>query len=226
MEYIIVRDQQEIILGPITWRPRFIQREFEYLEINCQLPLNDPNGYLDLLDKSTNERIGVEIFPVIIQTPPHDPRIHGLGGPYYTYDNNTAYGEYTVHEKSISEIQGKLKEIATTLRYEREISGTTIELKGLTIPLDTSRESRSRYLELLNSIGSRTIDFKIPGSFISVNFIDLKAIVDKIFSHVQTQFTWESSIHSAIDTAQTVDELKNILAESLRQVPNATDLAS
>lgn len=219
MEYLIVKDRQQVLLGPISWRPRFINREFEEQEINCQIPYTDPNGYLDLLDQTTNQRI--EIFPVVSQIPPHDPILYSLGGPYYTYQDDTAYSEYTVHEKSVNEIQNKLKEITTTLRYEREIAGTTIDIKGITIPLDTSRESRSRYLELLNSIGNRTIDFKIPNGFISINFIDLKAIVDKIFSHVQTQFTWELGLHTEIDSASTFDELKIILADKLTSMPLA-----
>lgn len=212
MEYIMVQNRQTILLGPMPWRARFMQSELDDLGIDYQVPLADPESYIDVIENS-GTITGIEIFPVEVVVPEHDLRLHNLGGPYYSYYNNLAYGEYTLLEKSIDQIRGNLKNIIAAQRYQKEVAGTTIDIQGMTVPLNTSREGRLQYDNLLNSIGDKTISFKTSNGFVTLDAAAVKAIIDTIFLYIQDQFAWEQSMHNIIDAAQTFDELKQLLQE-------------
>jgi hypothetical protein len=62
MNYLLVQNKQMVILGPITWRQRFIQTEINdliddgELTIDYTVPATE-QGYINIGD-------GFEIFPV------------------------------------------------------------------------------------------------------------------------------------------------------------------
>lgn len=217
MQYLVVENKNYVLLGPTNWRPRFIQSEFDDLDIAFTVPPTEA-GYIKVIDNAGNDT-GIEIFPVTLIFPEHEPKLQQLAGPYYTYENNEALGTFTVQERDIYEIRGILKAETSAQRYAREISGTTVQIQGYELKLDTSREGRIRYTDLLNNIGDSTINYKVDNSFITMNKADLQLLVSTVFNYVQDQFAWESNIYSIIDLASSLIELQNVLSTHLNVVP-------
>ena len=205
----MVQNREFILLGPMEWRPRFIQSEFNDLEISYTVPQSE-QGYINI-DQSIGGESNtcIEIFPLNgIDTPSHDPMYQNLSGPFYTYNDVTATGIYNVLNSSIDIVKGNLKNLTTSIRYNKEHAGTTIIINGTSVSLATDRDSRTQFLVLASSIApGETINYKFPEGFLNVSSGDMTAAVNAINSYVQNTFNWEVNTHSQIDTASTLDEL-------------------
>lgn len=204
MKYVIVENKQTILLGPMDWRVRMFQSELDDLEIDFQLSPSEPTQYQKITDE-------VEIYPVVaINVPNFDPIYEHLAGPFWSFDNNEAVGTYTVHTTDLLLIQNNLKNILASERYRRQNLGTTVDIGGQTISVGTDIDSLNKYVSLLNTVGSETINYKSNVGFISLGQSDLQSIVDTINSYIQTQFNWELETSQMIDNSGSVEELKAI----------------
>lgn len=204
MQYVLVRDRQFILLGPIEWRARFIQSELNDLGIDYTVPQTEPASYLKINDN-------IEIFTATVKIPNHDPIYEELEGPYWNFDNNFADGWYYPRNKNLEHAKGALKNIAAAERYKKEIAGTKLTINGTEISVDTSREGRALYNQQLASMSTSTsIDWKFPEAWLTLSKTNMNAIVTGINTFIQDQFTWEKSISDAIDTATSREELTAI----------------
>ena len=215
MNYIIVKDQQTVLLGPMPWRQRMFQREINDLleagDITEQYnipPVPPESKYLALGE-------GLEIFPVVqSNVPAHDGIYEQLAGPYYSYANNEATETYNAVSVPLDQIKGTLKNIVTNNRYKKEVDGFKITVQISEVTVDTSREGRQIFLDTyLAMADAETINWKFPEVWINVTKTDMEQIVFAGKSHIQTCFDWELSTQNAIDAAQTEQELKAIVLE-------------
>lgn len=203
MNYLLVQNKQTVLLGPIVWKPRFIQSELDDLEVSFIVPPTE-QGYIKINDD-------LEIIPIVeAQDPGHDPLYEELAGPFYNYTNNTAAMYYTKYDRKLDDVKGNYKQLAAAARYTRETSGTSATVGDNTIALATDVASRANYLNLLNTVGEGTINYKTNGVFITLNATDLQALVDAVNVHVQDAFNWEKGILDQIDAAASIEELKAI----------------
>jgi hypothetical protein len=215
MNYIIVKDQQTVLLGPMPWKQRMFQREINDLleagDITEQYtipPIAPESNYLAIGE-------GLEIFPIVqSNVPAHDGIYEQLAGPYYSYANNEATETYNAVSVPLDQIKGTLKNIVTNNRYKKEVGGFKITVQSSEVTVDTSREGRQIFLDTyLAMADAETINWKFPETWINVTKTDMEQIVFTGKSHIQTCFDWELSTQNAIDAAQTEQELKAIVLE-------------
>ena len=208
MNYLLVQNKQIVILGPITWRQRFIQTEIndliesEELTIEYTVPATE-QGYIDIGD-------GFEIFPVELTTPAFDPIYEELSGPFWTYENNVATGTYTVNTLSIEKIKGHLKQVVATERYRKQNLGTTVTVANTTFSVSTDTNTINSLLSLANNTGTNTINYKSPNGFISLTGADIQNVVNQIHDYIQTQFNWEKTTNETINDSNDITTLQAI----------------
>lgn len=211
MVYVLVQNRTTVLLGPMTWKPRLIQSELTDLydmgdlTVEYTVPQTD-QGYINIGD-------GFEIFPVVsYETPGHHGLYQELAGPFWTYDNNEASATFQVVDKTnIEAIKGDLQNLITQERYAKEQQGTTaVVANGVTIALNTDRDTRAQYVNLLNSIGSETINYKSNAGFIQLTSADLQIMVSAVNDYVQAQFDWELETINQIASLNTLSELKAV----------------
>ena len=208
MNYLLVQNKQMVVLGPITWRQRFIQTEINdliddgELSIDYTVPATE-QGYINIGD-------GFEIFPVELTTPAFDPIYEELAGPFWTYENNVATGIYTVNTLSIEKIKGHLKQVVATERYRKQNLGTTVAIANTTFSISTDTNTINSLLSLANNTGTDTINYKSPNGFISLTGTDIQNVVNQIHDYIQTQFNWEKTTNETIDDANDITTLQAI----------------
>jgi hypothetical protein len=197
-----------VILGPITWRQRFIQTEINdliddgELTIDYTVPATE-QGYINIGD-------GFEIFPVELTLPVFDSIYEELSGPFWTYENNVATGTYTVNTLSIERIKGHLKQVVATERYRKQHLGTTVTVSNTSFSVSTDTNTINSLLSLANTVGTDTINYKSPNGFISLTGTDIQNVVNQIHDYVQIQFNWEKTINETIDDANDITTLQSI----------------
>jgi len=216
MNYVIVKDKQTVLLGPMPWRQRMFQREIDDLleagditERYIIFPVAPETNYLDLGE-------GIEIFPVVnTNFPACDPFYEQLAGPFYTFNNNEATATYNAVSVSINQSKTALKEIVTANRYKKEQAGIKLTIQGNEVTIDTARGSRDIFFQTYATIGeSETINWKFPEMWISVTAADMTLIVNSGKTHIQNCFDWELFTHNVIDAATNIEQLKTIDLEN------------
>ena len=213
MKCIIVKNRSQVLLGPIDWKPFFIQTEFNDLNIPFNVPSTE-QGYINV-DAVLQSNTGIEIFPVFSDTTPSPANTfyQEYAGPYYSYnDDNTANIFYNVINSSPAYVASKLQNAVADERYKREIAGNTVVIANTTFEIDTSREVRQHYITTHYGMPANSaINFKTKhGRFIKISKNNLAMVINAAFNHVQSQFDWEANVVSQIATAQTIDDLCNI----------------
>ena len=208
MNYLLVQNRQTVLLGPITWRQRFIQTEINDLvdagELSTvySIPASE-QGYIDIGE-------GFEIFPAELITPDYDPNYQSLAGPFWTYENNFATGTYTVHSADIEIVKANLKQAGAAERYRRQNLGTTVTMAGVNFSVGTDVNTINQYVSLAAATGDNTINYKAPTGFISVTGTDIQSVADQINTYIQAQFNWELDVITQIDAANSIEELQAI----------------
>jgi hypothetical protein len=218
--YILVQNQQTVILGPIGWKQRYIQSEITDLVDSGEMGQPyyvppDEIGYINL-------NYGFEIFPVNNYSPlppTLDPIYQYPIGPTYTYANNVAAQIWSVGTLDIPVIKTNLKALAASVRYNKEIAGTSVTLpsSSITISLSTDRTIRSQTVSQIEAIASSiasggTVIYKTSGLFLNLTYADCVAILTTLATYVQTQFNWEQTIDASINDATTLTALEGIEA--------------
>ena len=210
MQFIITKNRETILLGPIDWKPRFIQSEFDELyedgDISFQYIVPPTSEtYVDVGE-------GFEIFPITqINSPEMDLNFDQPIGPYYTYVDNSAIANYEKTDRNINEIKDTVKTVAASLRYERENSGTKAVIQNIEVTVDTSRSGRAIFVQAYTTMSDTdVIGWKFPECWLNLTKEDLGIAVNAGVTYVQSQFAWEQNIDDQVNNAQTVDDLKII----------------
>jgi hypothetical protein len=205
MKYVLMENRQTVLLGPIDWRPRFIQSELDDLEVAYIVPPVE-QGYIQFTPE-------LEIFPIAeTQSPDIDNRYEDPVGPTWTINPNmTAVETYTKQDKPLHIVRQGLKDQVAGQRYSREVSGTTATIDTVSINLSTARgDARTQWNNLLTTIGTSTVNWKFPEGFLELDLADVELMVSAIAAHVQAAFDWEKAQGDAIDAAEDMAALKVI----------------
>jgi hypothetical protein len=222
MDYIIVENKTVVLLGPISWKQRFIQSEFNSLEIPYIVPPAE-QGYINVDQVIGNgSATGIEIFPITtVIKPDIDPNHQQYAGPFYTYFNNAATMAYEVLDNNIDSIKGKLKDRAAEQRWIKQNSGTIVTINSVDIPISTDIASLHFWNSIASNIGTGSINYKTSSGFISLGLSDVTTIMQAIHDFIQQQFNWEQDIWNQIDAATNSGELKSIQIMPVSQKPQS-----
>ena len=201
-------NQDQVILGPIDWNPEYISAC-----IADDLDLD----YRPKILKSDVDKVPYEIIPnviarrVQIEGIEYNSKTQFLIGPYWTYTENLAIGNYVVANKNIDIVKSELKQLVQSKRYEKEISGFEFDLNDDNkIFISTGRDNRKIFFEKLSIIGDNIINFKYNDKFFDMDKQMLQQICVSIDNHVQNAFDWESNMFITIDNCESLEQLDQL----------------
>lgn len=214
MNYV-VKYKDRVVLGIIPWNNKYIMdvmriRHNELIEI----PSIEPEESKFPLVVNQD----ITIYPAEEDRPGAiNPLIEFYQGPTWEFLENKVIAHYQVLPLDLNSVKQNYKAKAAFLRYKKEIVGTKINLDGIEYTVETNRESRSKYVERLTSMGETSINFKFQEGWVSLTKENMQSVVAAIESHVQSCFNEEYAFNVTIDAAQTTEELLAI--EALNKLP-------
>lgn len=208
-QYLLVENNQTVLLGPMFWKPRYIQSELEELGVTFILPPVDPESYLAITPT-------LMLYPIQeINSPSYDTLFEQLSGPYWQFVDHFAIGTYNVVDIEIDSIKNTMKSNAASVRYKKEVGGINVTIQGIEVLAATDRESRNIFAQkLLIMSDNDIVQWKFPDEiWINMTKTDMNTLLATVTNYVQQQYDWEKQIVDEIDAAQTIQELKNILIQ-------------
>jgi hypothetical protein len=192
-----------IIYGPYNWNQRLFQMVLQDdHNINMELPYYNSEVFVinDVL----------KIVPVDeVNIPEYNAIIHEVAGYTLMVKDNSVSMTYNIVDKSISTVKEQLKTRVAETRYNKEISGTYLNINGVDIKLYTDRASRNLYTQALQ-LGEFNKTWKFGDVWLVLNQEQLVHVVTAIANHVQSAYDWEKSIVDAIDAANDLSILSTI----------------
>lgn len=211
--YVITHhhNYDEVLLGPIDWRPAFIA---SVLQSDLDLPIKPEVLASDEARIPYDILPNVRVRPIVEESTEYDPKIQFLNGPFWAYTDEHAVMTWIAADKDINLVRSELKTIVAGVRYNKEIAGTTVEIQGQTVSIDTNRGSRDIFVQKYLLMGDNdVVEWKFPEGWLSLTKTDLGLAVSAGADHVQNQFAWESQKSAEIDACVTLAELANIVVE-------------
>jgi hypothetical protein len=204
--FVIVHNNS-VILGPMRWnRYRFENTIAEECEVQATLP--DRNDSQTPITVSES----VQILPVQTSpTPEYNPKIEILHGPFWEFTEAAAIASYQVLPMSIDAVKSSLKAEAAAARWRKEIGTVSITINDSEYAFSTDRDTRYVLQNaLLSSINA--FNWKIDGNtWVVLNNAEIQSAIDAITSHVQSCFDWEAAKVAEIDSAETLEQLDEIV---------------
>lgn len=127
---------------------------------------------------------------------------HSAPEGHYTLIDDTASAP-----KVLSAMKTQAKAIITALRYEKEVSGITVN--GM--PIDTDRDAQAKLTGAkvyLDASPDLTINWKgADGVWRILDKTVISAVSNAVAQYVQSLYTAESTHHASIDACATLGEL-------------------
>lgn len=205
-----------VVLGPMQWRPVYFSSVLtddldEEVVITSAMEQSVPfetKGY-------TVRRALVEYEDLL------DPKFDQHEGPVWTYyDTNPitidgvqyhAKATYTRAEKPRAGIEIQLRNEIAAERYNREIKGISVTIRGKPLTVSTDRASRDRLVSKFVVMGAgAAAKWKFPEGYQTLTKPEVQTILEAIDAHVQAQFDWEESTLTQIQSAANTSALKQI----------------
>jgi len=187
------------------------------LKIQTLLPRRDPQELPIEIDDDTY------ITNAAITIPSHNEKIETYHGPYWNFENkDLAVGTYEIKEKQLGSIRELLINDAAAERYRREVAGTTTEIQGTTVTLDTSRDGRNIFLQKYTLMGddADTVNWKFPEGWLTLTKSDLGNAVAAGETHIQSAFDWEKAKVEEIEAAADAAALDAIVIVEPQEEPS------
>lgn len=205
MQYILTKNKQEIIIGPINWNTIQLQSELQLLNVIYNLPETEPTEKIIINDE-------LEIFPVNdIHIPTYNSLYEQLSGPETTFFEGYATQTYSITNLPIYIIKQNLKQLAAETRFNKELLGITVEIQNNQIFIDTSRDNRDKYLQTYISLEEgQTINWKFDSIWLELTKAELFYIINNISLYMQKIFDEELNQIIKINFIESIEELKAI----------------
>ena len=205
MQYVLVNNGY-VINGPRGWNHRSFESTLdEDLEISLRLPFQKDDAEPILVNDTT------KILPATLVYPEYNAKIEYLDGPYWTYDDDFATGTFEVKDQPIEYVKQTLIGGVAANRYIKENLGTTTEIQGSVITVDTSRDGRAIFVQAYTLMAEDgTINWKFPEGWFVLSKPELGQVVGAGATYVQSCFDWEQSKTVEINNCTTLEELNNI----------------
>jgi len=195
-------DYDELLLGPVDWKPRFIaavlQQDLDLPSMPNISVADEAKVPYDIVENVRVRRVE-QVFAEINQ------KTQRWDGPFWTYTDELATATYTAADKSIDQVKGELKNIVAAKRYEKETAGTTVTIQDVTVPVSTSRDDRSVYASAIPGPWKFT-----DGTWLTLTQEELNSIVTAVQTHVGDAFVWEKDLINTIDAASDLTTLDSI----------------
>ena len=216
--YVITHhhDYDEVLLGPIEWKPSFIA---SVLQQDLDLP-NKPTVLA-----SQEQNIPFNILPGVRVRPAKEvreeinPKIQRHDGPFWTYTDNDATATFTAVDKPLDQVRGELKQLTSAERYRKEVAGVKVAVQDAEVTVDTSRDGRNIFAQKYSLMGEQeTVNWKFPEGWLTLSKADLGLIVAAGATHIQSAFDWEMEKNSAIDACTTLQELDAVVIAEPNEV--------
>ncbi len=203
--YILIH-KDRVIVGPMAWNRAMFDGALENLKIIITLPRAAPSDLPLIIDADT--RLAESVY----EYPAYNPKITYLNGPFWNFDAPVAVGTFVVEPIAVELIKGTLKQEAATERYRREELGTTHELQGVTVTLDTSRSGRDIFAQAYLLMSDTDIkSWKFPQGWFTITKPELGGIVATGTAYIQSCFDWERAKAAEIDACETAAQLDAVI---------------
>jgi len=197
---------QILEVGPRDWNrwvfQGWIQENLNTLISLPQLPASDD---VIVVNSFTS------IVPVVWDPDPvYNSRIQQLSGPILTVNTDSITGSYSVSDQPIAQVQNTMLGQLALNRYNQEVSGCTVTLQGLTLPVSTDRVTRQIWFNAIQqNIASQTWKFDNT-TWLTLSLAEMQSVADAMTAHVQAAFDWEKSLHDQITSATDLATLANL----------------
>lgn len=204
--YVLIH-KGRVLVGPRDWNRAMFDGTLEDLGIKLTLPRVAPEDsqFPIVIDSDTRLALARLVYPE------YNSKIEYIHGPFWDFSEDVAVGTFEVKETPVELIKSTLKAEAANQRYNKENSGTIVEIQQNSIKIDTTREVRNLFAQkAMTTVGN--VNFKFSNNlWLSVTKAELESIISAIDSHVQAAFDWEFSKVQEIDNATTSTELNDIV---------------
>lgn len=198
--YALIDDQQ-LLLGPISFNYRMFNDELEELELDFRV---NSSSYQEVPISITET---VKILPARYDDPEYDSRFEYLTNITHTITETEVVFNHEKVQKSLEQVKEEYKKLVAPERWNKENTYTSVTVINNTITVSTSRENRlSLVSKLLSSEGPYNFKFD-DGTWVDITKTDLQSILAQIDTVVQAAFDWELSKLSEIDACQSGEEV-------------------
>ena len=207
----------QLILGPIAWKPRYIQEMInDEFELDVKLSNSDEQIIPFNITPDIRVRKVLEIKPII------NPLIEQYDGPFWSYTDDLATANYVPSFKNVDYVREQVKEVLKQKRYEKECAGTKVAIQNQEVTVETDRDTRNIFVQAFLIIGdNETRNWKFKEGWLNLTKTDLQTIVTAGAAYIQSQFDWESSLIEQINISD-LNQLVTIYDE-LTFVPSRED---
>lgn len=194
--------KNRVIVGPMDWHRGIFEGSLEKEGVKVQLGRVAPENLPLVINEDT------KITTVEENRPQLNPLVEYYYGPLWDTTGDVSIANYEVHDTPIESARLNFKEQAAAERYKKENAGTTINIQGIDVTVDTARGSRDIFVQKYMLMGEDdTASWKFPEGWLTLTKQELGSIVAAGAAYIQSCFDWEMTIASQIDAAQTKQEL-------------------
>jgi hypothetical protein len=185
----------------MDWNRAIFDGNLKKLQINQGLPRVAPEQLPLVIDPDT------AIYRAEYQYPEYNKKTQYLHGPFWTFDD-VAVGTFQVLDQPTESVKQTLSSTVAQNRYDWEISGTSTEIQGVTVSIETDRETRNIFVQaLVLTADTETRNWKFPEGFFELAKSDLAAVVAAGAAHIQQAFDWEMQKVQEISACTELAEL-------------------
>lgn len=203
--YVLIH-KDRVIVGPMAWNRAMFDGALNKLKITHTLPRAAPSDLPLIIDDDT--RLAESVY----EYPEHNAKITYLNGPFWNFDAPVAVGTFVVEPIAVEFIKGNLKQEVAAERYRREELGTTHELQGVSVTLDTSRSGRDIFAQTYLLMADGDVkSWKFPQGWFTITKSELGSIVATGVSYIQSCFDWERAKSEEIDACETAAQLDAVV---------------
>ena len=205
MLYVLV-DGQYVVNGLREWNAISFQNTLsDDYEINYVLPMQKTDIEPIVISDT------LRILGASLTYPNYNSKIEYCDGPYWTYENNFATGTFEVKDQPIDFVKSTLKNIVSSNRYNKEISGASANVQNTIVSVDTSRINRNTYVNAYNLMADTdTLNWKFSEGWLVLTRDEMKLVVDAGANYVNAQFEWELLKTEEINNCTTLEELNAV----------------
>jgi hypothetical protein len=198
-----IKHKNNVVLGPLEWNKKYFEKVLKIrYSIDTELPVRSPLTLPLIVDESTS------IHEAIVNQPDIDTMTQAYHGPFWDLTNVVIVANYEVHNLEIDSARNNFRALAAVERYKKEISNVKVEVQGVNITADTSRDGRNIFFQKFVLMGEdSTVNWKFPEAWLTLTKQELGLIVQVGAAHIQASFDWEKNINDQIDAAETAEQL-------------------
>ena len=208
MTYAIVH-KGRVIVGPLGWTQKYFTDVLKIRHrITANIPGQAPEEFPYVIDENTS------IYEAVENRPEFNAMVEYHYGPQWDVAQNPAVATYEVRDIDIESARNNFKILAAHERYKKEVSGTTVAIRGIDLKLSTHREAREPLVQKYVTMGDAdTVNWKFDQQWLVLTRDEVKSVIAAIDQHVQVAFDWEAGIHTQIDATTELRALLDIEIE-------------